>query len=98
MALPRWSVLEEIHVSDLASTPAAAYSEATDSELIATVRAGATEAYGELFGRHRDAAMRMARQLASGSDADDLVAEGFVRVLTTLRNGNGPDEFFRAYL
>lgn len=72
--------------------------EASDAELIVAVRAGDTQAYGALFGRHRDAATRMARQLTSESDADDLVAEGFIRVLAALQNGNGPDEFFRAYL
>lgn len=70
----------------------------SDAELIMMVRAGNTQAYGELFGRHRDAAMNLARQLTSGSDADDLVAEGFIRVLEALQKGNGPDEFFRAYL
>lgn len=73
-------------------------SDASDAELIAAVRGGDTAAYGYLFDRHRDAAARMARQLATGPEADDLVAEGFIRVLTTLQNGRGPDEFFRAYL
>ncbi|MEJ7635209.1 sigma-70 family RNA polymerase sigma factor [Aeromicrobium sp.] len=72
--------------------------ESSDAELIGAVRDGGTEAYGELFGRHRDAATRLARQLVRGPDADDLVAEAFVRVLTVLQSGRGPDEFFRAYL
>lgn len=71
---------------------------ASDAELIVAVRAGDTHAYGVLFERHRDAAMHLARQLVSGPDADDLVAESFIRVLTTLQNGKGPEEFFRAYL
>ncbi|MCL8252747.1 sigma-70 family RNA polymerase sigma factor [Aeromicrobium fastidiosum] len=69
-----------------------------DAELIAAVRGGDTSAYGELFGRHRDAALRLARQVAGTSDADDLVAEAFVRVLALLQDGRGPDEAFRAYL
>ncbi|MCW2749309.1 MAG: hypothetical protein JWR83_419, partial [Aeromicrobium sp.] len=61
-------------------------------------RAGDTESYGQLFGRHRDAANRLARQLVPGPDADDLVAESFIRVLGVLQAGKGPDESFRAYL
>ncbi len=72
--------------------------ESSDAELIAAVRAGDTDSYGELFGRHRDAALRLSRQLVRGPDADDLVAESFVRVLTVLQDGRGPDEAFRAYL
>jgi RNA polymerase sigma factor (sigma-70 family) len=72
--------------------------DSSDAELISAVRAGDTEAYGQLFGRHRDAANRLARQLVSGPDADDLVAESFIRVLSILQAGKGPDEAFRAYL
>jgi len=72
--------------------------QASDAELIAAVRGGDTAAYGELFDRHRDAANRLGRQIASASDVDDLVAEAFVRVLAILQDGKGPDEAFRAYL
>src|SRR3954447_14501137 len=72
--------------------------ESSDAELIAAVRSGDTESYGQLFGRHRDAATRLARQLVPGPDADDLVAESFIRVLAVLQAGKGPDESFRAYL
>ncbi len=70
----------------------------TDAELITAVRGGDTEAYGQLFDRHRPAAQRLARQLVRGPDADDLVNESFTRVLATLMDGRGPDESFRAYL
>jgi RNA polymerase sigma factor (sigma-70 family) len=80
-------------VSDMLST-----TESSDAELISAVRAGDTESYGLLFGRHRDAANRLARQLVPGPDADDLVAESFIRVLAVLQSGKGPDESFRAYL
>ncbi|MCW2799233.1 MAG: hypothetical protein JWQ70_705 [Aeromicrobium sp.] len=79
---------------DMLSTTA----DSSDAELIAAVRAGDTESYGQLFGRHRDAANRLARQLVPGPDADDLVAESFIRVLAVLQAGKGPDESFRAYL
>lgn len=72
--------------------------ESSDAQLIAAVRAGDTQAYGELFDRHRDAATRLSAQLVPGPDADDLVAESFARVLALLQAGKGPDEFFRAYL
>ncbi|HNI70588.1 MAG TPA: sigma-70 family RNA polymerase sigma factor [Marmoricola sp.] len=69
-----------------------------DAELISRVRAGDLEAYGELFARHREAANRLARSLVSGSEADDLVAEAFNKVLSVLTKGGGPDIAFRAYL
>lgn len=69
-----------------------------DAELIRAVRTGDTAAFGDLFDRHRGAARRLAQQLAAGADADDLVADAFVRVLGALQHGKGPDEFFRAYL
>ena len=72
--------------------------EASDAQLIAAVRSGDTDAYGELFDRHREAARRLSAHLVPGPDADDLVAESFTRVLTLLQAGKGPDEFFRAYL
>src|SRR5689334_2363810 len=84
----------EGHVSDMRSTRV----ETSDAQLIAAVRSGDTEAYAELFDRHRDAAKRLATQLVPGPDADDLVAESFAKVLTLLQAGKGPDEFFRAYL
>ncbi len=69
-----------------------------DAELIAAVRGGDVDAYGELFARHVDAARRLARQLAGPGDADDLVSDAFAKVLTVLQRGGGPDLAFRAYL
>jgi RNA polymerase sigma factor (sigma-70 family) len=71
----------------------------SDAELIESVRAGDTEAYGQLYERHVTAAHNLARQLArSSAEADDLVSEAFAKVLDTLRAGRGPDSAFRAYL
>ncbi|TWD74927.1 RNA polymerase sigma factor (sigma-70 family) [Kribbella amoyensis] len=70
----------------------------SDAELIARVRSGDLEAYGELFARHHHAAERMARQLVPANDADDLAGDAFAKVLDALRNGGGPDVSFRAYL
>jgi RNA polymerase sigma factor (sigma-70 family) len=70
----------------------------SDAELISAVRRGDTTAYGELFSRHVEAARRLARQLTSGGDVDDLVSEAFAKVLTIVQRGGGPDLAFRAYL
>lgn len=70
----------------------------SDPELISGVRSGDLEAYGELFSRHTEAALRLARQLTRGSDAEDLVSEAFTKVMRVLTAGGGPDVAFRAYL
>jgi RNA polymerase sigma factor (sigma-70 family) len=69
-----------------------------DAELISAVRGGDVDAYGELFGRHVEAARRLGRQLVAGPDVDDLVSEAFAKVLAVLQRGGGPDLAFRAYL
>ncbi|WP_203912958.1 sigma-70 family RNA polymerase sigma factor [Rhizocola hellebori] len=71
----------------------------SDPYLISLVRGGDTEAFGRLYERHVAAARRLARVLTRDpSDADDLVAETFTRVLSAMRTGHGPDTAFRAYL
>jgi len=70
----------------------------SDAELISAVRGGDTAAYGELFSRHVEAARRLARQLTSAGDVEDLVSEAFAKVLTIVQRGGGPDLAFRAYL
>ncbi|MBW4716201.1 sigma-70 family RNA polymerase sigma factor [Saccharothrix obliqua] len=71
----------------------------SDAELIDSVRAGAVDAYGQLYERHVSAAYNLARQLArSSAEADDLVSDAFAKVLDALRAGRGPDSAFRAYL
>ncbi|MGH3734091.1 MAG: sigma-70 family RNA polymerase sigma factor, partial [Micromonosporaceae bacterium] len=71
----------------------------SDAELITAVRGGDSEAYAVLYDRHAAAATRLARTLTrDGSEADDLVAEAFTRILATLQDGRGPDLAFRAYL
>ncbi|MEV5538836.1 sigma-70 family RNA polymerase sigma factor [Saccharopolyspora shandongensis] len=70
-----------------------------DRTLLDAVRTGSTEAFGELYSRHRMAAHTMAKQVVgTHSDAEDLVAEAFVKILDVLRRGGGPDSAFRAYL
>ncbi|WP_242530706.1 sigma-70 family RNA polymerase sigma factor [Nocardioides aromaticivorans] len=68
-----------------------------DEALLDSVRAGDTAAWAELFRRHHEAAMRMARGI-DPSNADDLVSEAFTRVYVAARNGAGVRSAFRAYL
>jgi RNA polymerase sigma factor (sigma-70 family) len=71
----------------------------SDAELIAQVRSGDSEAYGLLYRRHAHSAEVLARRLTgSPTEADDLVAEAFTKLLIILRCGGGPDSAFRAYL
>ncbi|WP_235191088.1 sigma-70 family RNA polymerase sigma factor [Amycolatopsis rifamycinica] len=71
----------------------------SDAALIAAVRGGDIAAYGELYDRHLVAARRVAAAIAADqAERDDLIAEGFTRVLRILRSGEGPDEDFRPYL
>jgi len=79
-------------------TDFSATTETSDPELISQVRAGDIDAYGLLYDRHRDAAIRLARQLASGTEADDLVSESFAKLLQIIQGGGSPDVSFRAYL
>lgn len=86
------------HICPMNSPLALEMHAPSDAELIAAVRGGDSAAYGQLFERHRDAATRLARQIAGSSDADDLVSDAFIKVLKVLSTGGGPDLAFRAYL
>lgn len=56
-------------------------------------------AFGELFELHAAAVRRLAQSLASdSSEAEDITAETFFRVLQALRRGAGPRDYVRAYL
>lgn len=73
--------------------------EPTDGCLTAAVRDGDVQAFGLLYTRHLPVARRAANSLAANAaERDDLVAEGFARVLRVLRAGGGPDQDFRPYL
>jgi RNA polymerase sigma factor (sigma-70 family) len=69
----------------------------TDADLVARVRAGDTDAYGELWTRHIDVARGLARRITS-RDPDDLIGESYARILTAIQAGRGPDTAFRPYL
>jgi RNA polymerase sigma factor (sigma-70 family) len=70
-----------------------------DAELIKAARAGDALAYAELYRRHHSSALRFARSLAGPpSDAEDIAADAFARVLAAIKTGKGPNEAFRPYL
>jgi RNA polymerase sigma-70 factor (ECF subfamily) len=58
--------------------------ERGDGEIVARVRAGNREAYAELVRRHAPVAVRTARLLGAGTDADDVVQEAFVKAYASL--------------
>lgn len=74
-------------------------SEPSDSELIAQVRSGSTEAQGNLFERHLAAAKWAAYKVTKNHhQAEDLASDGFEKVIRIIENGRGPESFFRTYL
>ncbi len=77
---------------------ARAGTQASDAELVARVRRGTVDAFGELYLRHVASARRLACTLVPQDAVEDVVAEAVTRVLRTIRSGGGPDTAFRAYL
>ena len=70
----------------------------SDDELLAAARDGDALSYGELWRRHAPTGTAIARRFAAGDLADDLVAEAFTRILSTMQRGGGPISGFRPYL
>lgn len=69
-----------------------------DGELLDLLRGGDGSASAELWRRHAAAARTVARAWSHSLDPDDLVSEAFLRVLSSVERGGGPDGAFRAYL
>ena len=70
-----------------------------EQELLTRLRGGQDEAFGELFEQHAPAVRRLARSLANdASEAEDITAETFFRVLRAIKRGNGPHDNVRGYL
>ncbi|WP_026361412.1 RNA polymerase sigma factor [Amycolatopsis nigrescens] len=70
-----------------------------DAVLLDAVRAGDLGAWDALFRRHAGPLRRTtAGWPAQPADHDDLIAEAFIRVLSTVRAGSGPRESLRPYL
>ena len=72
--------------------------ELTDHLLVQLTRGGDLDAYGTLYARHTIRAVKLARFLGAGVDADDVAAEAFMTVLGAIRNGHGPRDSFVGYL
>jgi RNA polymerase sigma factor (sigma-70 family) len=71
--------------------------ELEDDELVAHVRRGDRDAFAQLYSRHVQTALRLAR-LCSRRDAEDLCAEAFTVTLRAIRNGHGPQGPLKSYL
>ncbi|MEV5793946.1 RNA polymerase sigma factor [Streptomyces sp. NBC_01558] len=55
-----------------------------EAEVIARVRAGEPEAYAELVRAHTGIAIRAARALGAGADAEDVVQQAFIKAYCSL--------------
>lgn len=70
-----------------------------ESDLLAGVRAGDSEAMAILYERYREPGLRFVRGVMSGvQEAEDVFHEGFTKAVTAIRNGCGPTDVFGAYL
>ncbi|GAA3535935.1 sigma-70 family RNA polymerase sigma factor [Amycolatopsis ultiminotia] len=86
-------------MTELGTAPPPAASESDEQALLKRLRAGEDAAFGELFELHAAAVRRLSQSLASDrSEAEDITAETFFRVLQALRRGAGPRNYIRAYL
>ncbi|MFC4085027.1 sigma-70 family RNA polymerase sigma factor [Amycolatopsis samaneae] len=86
-------------MTELGTVPPQAASESDEQALLQRLRDGEDAAFGELFELHAAAVRRLAQSLAADrSEAEDITAETFFRVLQALRRGAGPRDYVRAYL
>lgn len=86
-------------MTELGTAPPPAASESDEQALLKRLREGEDAAFGELFELHSGAVRRLAASLATDrSEAEDITAETFFRVLQALRRGAGPRNYLRAYL
>ena len=70
----------------------------SDESLVVLARAGDRGAFAQLWQRHAQSGLRVARQYTSSIEADDLVSEAYVRIYQRVLAGGGPDGAFRPYL
>ncbi|MGW4482746.1 sigma-70 family RNA polymerase sigma factor [Amycolatopsis sp. NPDC004368] len=86
-------------MTELGTAPPPAASGSDEQALLQRLRNGEDAAFGELFELHAAAVRRLAQSLAAdSSEAEDITAETFFRVLQALRRGAGPRDYIRAYL
>jgi RNA polymerase sigma factor (sigma-70 family) len=69
-----------------------------DMELVNRLREGDLSALAPLFDDHRRGCVQFARRLVGPSDAEDLVSEAFLAMVSAIGNGRGPQRSVRAYL
>jgi RNA polymerase sigma factor (sigma-70 family) len=72
--------------------------ESADADLVLRSRSGDADAYAELWRRHYQSGVTVARAVSSSFDPDDLVQEAFTRIYGSIIRGGGPTGSFRAYL
>ncbi|QIK63318.1 sigma-70 family RNA polymerase sigma factor [Leucobacter viscericola] len=70
----------------------------SDAELIEETRLGNEAAYAELWQRHAQVGLGVARQATTAFDPEDLLAEAYANILEAITNGHGPTGAFRPYL
>ena len=78
--------------------PGIALYDADDARLLNLVGAGHAEAFGVLSERHASAARKLARQLVSPEDVEEVVADAFGRVRGAIGRGGGPSNAVRPYV
>jgi len=71
----------------------------TDGQLLVRLRQDHNDSFAELVGRHRSAAMSVARRVLPGdaASAEDAVEDAIAATLTAIRHSHGPDVDFRPY-
>lgn len=72
--------------------------DASDAELITSTRSGNRAAYAELWQRHADVGLGIARRATAAFDPEDLLAEAYANILEAIMRGHGPTGAFRPYL
>lgn len=77
-------------MTEQATVPQHAFTGHDELALLRRLRSGEDAAFGELFELHAAAVRRLALGLAADrSEAEDITAETFFRVLQALRRGAG---------
>ncbi|MFC4224074.1 RNA polymerase sigma factor [Lysinibacter cavernae] len=87
-----------IHTEHEGHSAAEQYARATDAELVAATRAGQNAAYAELWRRHANVGLGIARRATHSFDPEDLLAEAYANILEAIGKGQGPTGPFRPYL
>lgn len=94
-----WALAGEVEIGGSMFSVEQPSAGRSDALLIQSAREGNHEAEAELYRRHKPVAVAVAyRHTDTPSEVEDIVSESFLKVFSLIRNGGGPNEFFRAYL